>query len=110
MRCSAKSGGDAKHVRPNELATLLPADSGRIVLVYQHSFRTNDYVEASLRLVTDSPCLAGAAAFAYHAGAVAMILASRCRPRLIEVHKARTRILEGTSRVTDIHGAQPSAR
>ncbi len=102
------SGGDARHVRPNELATLLPADSRRIVLVYQHSFRTNDYVQASLRRVADSPRLAGAAAFAYDAGAAAMIFASRSRPRLIEVHTAMARMLEGTSRITQLHGAPPS--
>lgn len=105
-----EGGGHSKHVRPNELATLLPVDSRRIVMVYQHSFRTHDYVEVSLRRVVDSRSVVGTAAFAYHAGAVAMIFASRCRPRLIEIHKAMTRVLECTSRITEIHGAPPSVR
>ena len=104
-----ESGGDAKHVSPSDLATLLAADSRRVVLVYQHSFRTSDYVEASLRRVADPPWLTGVAAFAYHAGAVAMILAARYQPRLIEIHKAMLGMLEGTSRITEIHGAPPSA-
>jgi len=104
-----EGGGDAKHVTPSELAILLPADSRRIVLVYQHSFRTNDYVEVSLRRVVDPLQLRGTSAFAYNAGTVAMIFASCCRQRLVEVHRALANMLEGTSRITEVHGAPLSA-
>lgn len=100
---------DAKHVKLSELATLLPANSRRIVLVYQHSPRDKNYLNPSLKRVADSRELAGAAAFAYDAGAVAMIYASRYQPRLIKIHRVMTRMLEGTSRITKIHGAPPSA-
>jgi hypothetical protein len=91
--------GTAKHVRPQDLATVLPAGSRRIVLVYQHSSHSRDFVEKALRQVVDSPRLSGVGAIAYDAGTVAMIFAARHQPRLIELRKTMTRLFKGSSRV-----------
>ncbi len=77
-----------EHITPSELSTFLPDYSSRVVTVYQHAFRTNDYVRDTLKRIATSPHLRGVSCLGYRAGAVAMIFISRSDERITSVHDA----------------------
>lgn len=95
-------GGNAKHIRLNEIAGMLPAESRRILLVYQHAFRKHDYVTRALHRVVDSDQLRGTSAFAYLGGAASMIFITRAKSRLNELHRRLAQAFERPVRITDI--------
>jgi hypothetical protein len=82
--------GSARHVLLSELAVLLPPDTKRVVLIYQHRLHKKNWVEACLRRVVQSSHLTGCHAFAYGAGSVAMLFVSRDSQRLALLHSTLT--------------------
>jgi hypothetical protein len=73
-------GGDCRHIRFLEIAQLLPVGAKRVLLVYQHSFREENWTGIRLQDVIGN--LPGCSAFAYWAGSVSMIFIARDRQRL----------------------------
>lgn len=100
---------DVKHICPCELAELLPAHGGRVVLVYQHARRKRDETSGRLPEIIATDALRGCSAFAYDAGSVAMVILSRERTRLHTLRELLIRLLGGCSRVSQICSALPSA-
>jgi hypothetical protein len=80
--------GGTEHMRRQEIAMLLPAEASRIVLVYQHAYRKDDYAAATLKQIAADDCLRGCHAFAYKGGNVSMIFVSRDGARLATVRSA----------------------
>lgn len=86
-----------RHVRPRELAGLLPQTSERVILVYQHAFRDKDFARKTLTQVRESHHCQGVVTFAYNAGAVALVLLSRSSQRLTALQD-RLKLIAGDER------------
>jgi hypothetical protein len=88
------SKDDNKHIRLSEIIKLLPKDTKRIVLIYQHSARTGNRIDERLREIigelnnniigksNNNIC-----AFAYLAGSVSMVFFARNRKRLEKMYQ-----------------------
>jgi hypothetical protein len=100
-----KSRFDGQHIRPGDIASLLPDDTKRVLMIYQHSSRETDWVDACLsRVVRHEPHRA-CWAFAYRGGDASMVFIARSRGRL----NAMRRTLKRFDRVTDlVCESQPS--
>ena len=84
--------GDHKHVRPGDLATLLRPDRERVLVVYQHAYRSHGYVKAILDKTRDAIDDSRIGLFAYDGGAAAMVFASRSSTRLSAMRRQLERI------------------
>lgn len=87
-----ESGGDAGHICLSEVGQLVPDASKRVVFVYQHAFRKNNWVDTCLQRIVRSSFLTGCKAFAYRAGSVSMLLVSRENERLADLHQTLHRL------------------
>ena len=102
------TGGNAAHIRHEELSQLLPNGSQRVVLVYQHSSREEKWTQACLQRVV---LLEGCHACAYWAGAVSMLFVSRVAGRLDTIQQVLGRTLAPRDdRLIRIVPARPSCR
>lgn len=99
--------GKIQHIRLCEINQLLPADSSRIVMIYQHSWHKITWVDDCLKKVCSYHDLKGSATFAYMGSSVAMIFISRSQRRLKAVHQIFGKFMESTlpdtSRVSPIN-------
>lgn len=101
--------GGTKHIRRQEIAMLLPEEARRIVLVYQHAYRKDDYAAATLKQIVADDCLRGCRAFAYKGGSVSMIFIARDATRLGTVRDAMHSFFSAKSdRVSPMCDARPS--
>jgi len=102
-------GGGVRHIRVAEVVQLLPPESHRLLLVYQHSFREENWVDARLQhVLRDLP--ARYVAFALWAGSVSMVFISCDRGRLTACRGTLREIMvplePERARVTEIHEGQ----
>ena len=93
-----KSHFDGQHIRPGDIALLLPDDTKRVLLIYQHSSREKDWVDACLRRVVRHEPHRTCWAFAYRGGDASMVFIARSRGRLNAMRLALKRF----DRVTDL--------
>lgn len=104
--------GSPKHVALQEMARLLPPSSSRLLLVYQHSSRATDYIKDCLKKLSSAAALRGCHFFAYWAGNVSMVFASRDKSRVSEVrhylYTAFPPLPNGHARVTGLYPVRPS--
>lgn len=80
-------GGDYQHIRLSEIAQLLPNDTNRVVLIYQHSFRKHNWTDACLQRIIHSHALKGCCGFAYRAGSISMVFVARDRLQLENMYQ-----------------------
>jgi hypothetical protein len=85
-------GGDYRHIRLSEIAQLLPNDTNRVVLIYQHSFHKHNWTDACLQRIIQYKELNGCYTFAYWAGSVSMVFIARDQQRLTNMYNALYRM------------------
>jgi len=104
-------GGDHRHIRVKGINVLLPNDSKRVLLIYQHRTHESDWVENCLKKVSNHENLK---AFAYDAGGAAMIFVARRENQRLNamrkyLHDNITHLFsEEVDRLTDIYPTVPS--
>ncbi len=81
------SGSNYRHIRLTEIAQLLSKSTNRVVLIYQHSFHKDNYIDVCLKKVIKFPKLKDCHTLAYWAGSVSMVFITRDEKRRIDMYK-----------------------
>lgn len=102
-----------RHVTVHELEQMLSTAPGRVLFVYQHAHRKNDWASDALDRLAEINGTPRCWRFAYDAGSVAMLVVSRDKERVKRLHARIIIHLHGSSdarkRLTELRGS-PSAR
>ncbi len=103
-----RSGFDEQHIRPGDIAALLPDHATRVLLIYQHSSRETNWVDACLRRVVRHEPKRTCWAFAYGAGDASMVFVARTPGRLKSMRRVLSRFNSASPRVTKLYCEPPS--
>jgi len=105
---SPESKCTKKHIEPEEIRDLLRKSPQRILLIYQHRFRSKDPFREKLKQLRRY--LPTCYSFAYSAGPVAMVFISNCGQRISDVYEYIFSLVGSVPKPRLVPGRMPNNR